>query len=216
MLIIVIGISISFWFNNLRESRIEKKEEIRLLTTIQENLVSDSLQIYGEKEIYKLSGIYFKNLVFKPIKQGFDSLEIGIRYLQTYSGIPVTDVGYKELQGGGLKYISNRKLRENIIHHYSVKNWEWQEYNKVDRDMVLKQVIPFVNENAPFYGKIGELKDSPAKFSKFKKMVESDYFKNLVKMSNLFKNIQVKLYEEILKENKKLINEINLELMELN
>ncbi len=53
LLIIIIGISISFWFNNLRESRIEKKEEIRLLNTIKENLIADSLQLYNEKEIYK-------------------------------------------------------------------------------------------------------------------------------------------------------------------
>ena len=78
-----------------------------------------------KRRFIKKSGAYFKNLVFRPFKQGFDSLELGFGYLQTYLGIPVTDVGYKELQGGGLKYISNLELRESIIKHYSVKNWEY-------------------------------------------------------------------------------------------
>lgn len=80
LLIIVIGITISFWFNNLRESRIEKKEEIRLLTTIKENLIADSLQLFAEKELYSKSGDYFKNLVDRPFSQGWDSLEMGLGY----------------------------------------------------------------------------------------------------------------------------------------
>jgi len=169
-----------------------------------------------KRRFIKKSGAYYKNLVFRPFKQGFDSLELGFGYLQTYSGIPVTDVGYKELQGGGLKYISNRELRESIIKHYSVKNWEWQEYNKIDRDMVLNQVIPFVNQNAPYFGRIGEIKDSEESLKKFKKMIESDHFKNLVKMSNLFKNVQVRLYENILRENRNLLKEIEKDLIRLN
>ena len=216
LLIIVIGISISFWFNNLRESRIEKKEEIRLLTTIKENLIADSLQLFAEKELYSKSGDYFKNLVDRPFSQGWDSLEMGLGYLQTYSSIPVTEVGYKELQGGGLKYISNRDLRENIIKHYSVKNWEWQEYNEIDRDMVLNQIIPYINQNAPFFERVMELENNPKSLNKLKLMIETDHFKNLVKMSNLFKNVQVRLYIKILKENRILLEGIEKDLSRLN
>lgn len=216
LLIIVIGITISFWFNNLRESRIEKKEEIRLLTTIKENLIADSLQLFAEKELYSKSGDYFKNLVDRPFSQGWDSLEMGLGYLQTYSFIPVTEVGYKELQGGGLKYISNRDLRENIIKHYSVKNWEWQEYNEIDRDMVLNQIIPYVNQNAPFFERVKELENNPKSLNKLKLMMETDHFKNLVKMSNLFKNVQVRLYIKILKENRILLEGIEKDLSRLN
>ena len=216
LLIIVIGITISFWFNNLRESRIEKKEEIRLLTTIKENLIADSLQLFAEKELYSKSGDYFKNLVDRPFSQGWDSLEMGLGYLQTYSSIPATEVGYKELQGGGLKYISNRDLRENIIKHYSVKNWEWQEYNEIDRDMVLNQIIPYVNQNAPFFERVKELENNPKSLNKLKLMMETDHFKNLVKMSNLFKNVQVRLYIKILKENRILLEGIEKDLSRLN
>lgn len=216
LLIIVIGITISFWFNNLRESRIEKKEEIRLLTTIKENLIADSLQLFAEKELYSKSGDYFKNLVDRPFSQGWDSLEMGLGYLQTYSSIPVTEVGYKELQGGGLKYISNRDLRENIIKHYSVKNWEWQEYNEIDRDMVLNQIIPYINQNAPFFERVMELENNPKSLNKLKLMIETDHFKNLVKMSNLFKNVQVRLYIKILKENRILLEGIEKDLSRLN
>lgn len=216
LLIIVIGITISFWFNNLRESRIEKKEEIRLLTTIKENLIADSLQLFAEKELYSKSGDYFKNLVDRPFSQGWDSLEMGLGYLQTYSSIPVTEVGYKELQGGGLKYISNRDLRENIIKHYSVKNWEWQEYNEIDRDMVLNQIIPYINQNAPFFERVMELENNPKSLNKLKLIIETDHFKNLVKMSNLFKNVQVRLYIKILKENRILLEGIEKDLSRLN
>jgi hypothetical protein len=215
LLIIVIGITISFWFNNLRESRIEKKEEIRLLTTIKENLIADSLQLFAEKELYSKSGDYFKNLVDRPFSQGWDSLEMGLGYLQTYSSIPVTEVGYKELQGGGLKYISNRDLRENIIKHYSVKNWEWQENNEIDRDMVLNQIIPYVNQNAPFFERVKELENNPKSLNKLKLMMETDHFKNLVKMSNLFKNVHVRLYIKILKENRILLEGIEKDLSRL-
>lgn len=216
LLIIVIGITISFWFNNLRESRIEKKEEIRLLTTIKENLIADSLQLFAEKELYSKSGDYFKNLVDRPFSQGWDSLEMGLGYLQTYSSIPVTEVAYKELQGGGLKYISNRDLRENIIKHYSVKNWEWQEYNEIDRDMVLNQIIPYINQNAPFFERVMELENNPKSLNKLKLIIETDHFKNLVKMSNLFKNVQVRLYIKILKENRILLEGIEKDLSRLN
>jgi len=47
-------------------------------------------------------------------------------------------------------------------------------------------------------------------------MIESDHFKNLVKMSNLFKNVQVRLYENILRENRNLLKEIEKDLIRLN
>lgn len=82
--------------------------------------------------------------------------------------------------------------------------------------MVLNQIIPYINQNAPFFERVMELENNPKSLNKLKLIIETDHFKNLVKMSNLFKNVQVRLYIKILKENRILLEGIEKDLSRLN
>jgi cytochrome c biogenesis protein CcdA len=51
ILVIIIGITLSFFFNNLKENRVERKEEIKLLASIHENLATDTLTLDARLKI---------------------------------------------------------------------------------------------------------------------------------------------------------------------
>ena len=151
--------------------------------------------------------------VENPFSNPLDSLTNGYYLLNVYSIIPTTETGYFELQSGGLKHIRNKALADEIIKHYTIENSTWKEYNEIDKNFVLNQIIPSFNDNIPFfYNTFSEFENDEKKMEKFKRFLESDKLKNLVKTSSIFKNNQVDLYIQNLKRKKVLIEAINLEL----
>ena len=197
----------------MNEKRKSNAEEQRILETIKENLISDSVLLFEEQKLFLEAGKHYRRFVENPFSNPLDSLTNGYYLLNVYSIIPTTETGYFELQSGGLKHIRNKALADEIIKHYTIENSTWKEYNEIDKNFVLNQIIPSFNDNIPFfYNTFSEFENDEKKMEKFKRFLESDKLKNLVKTSSIFKNNQVDLYIQNLKRKKVLIEAINLEL----
>lgn len=216
LIVIIIGITISFWLNNLREIRQEHNEEVRLLEEVKQNLITDSLTIYQEIEEFKRAGVYFEKLIVNPLERPLDSLTEGYYMMLNYSALPFTEIGYTELKAGGLKYISNNELATHIIRHYNKENWSMKEYNEIDKNFVTNQTIPYTNKNFPFFFySFSEFENHPDKLQKLQACILSEEFKNFVKASSIFKNKQISLYLDNLRKKKELIRKIEAELENL-
>ena len=139
-----------------------------------------------------------------------DSAALYIDNFATYTLFEGHDVGYQELkQSQSSRVIQNRGLLKRIITHYEQKFPSVMEWNSIDRQFVLNEVLPFLNKNMK-YSEAQFLYDDYETTNQL--LQEDDYFKNMIKSGRLFKDIIKRFYIQINVDTKKLIKEIEDEL----
>ena len=126
IVLVVIGILIALWINKLNNSYQNSKKEIIVLSEIRENLVADTIQIYGiskfhkakKNEIYNILQIISEN---KPSEENRNKL---LGYFTTGTIFEIREfisksVGYDNLiYSGNIELIKNRELKNLLTQYY--------------------------------------------------------------------------------------------------
>jgi hypothetical protein len=214
VIVIIIGITLSLFFNSLKENRAERKEEIKLLEGIHENLATDTLILDERIKTVNLLLNGYKQMLLPTIDTfPNDSILRFLDFAATYMKFEGTIVGYEELkQSKGSTIIKNRLLLEKIILHYDQKYDVMTEWNGVDKGYVLNEVLPFLSQNMKFME--GEFLYNDVETTLY--LLESDdYFKNMIKSGSVYKQIIKLIYLQLKKATKELMQEIQLELQDL-
>lgn len=211
ILVIIIGISLSFFFNNLKESRVERKEEVKLLESVHENLVTDTVALTNQ---LKNSNIFIKGheQFLSPEIDTFpaDSILRYLDYLVTYTSFQGRDIGYEELkQSKSSTIIRNRVLLQEIIQHYEHKYGIVKEWNDIDKNFVLNDVLPFLSENMKY--RAGRFLYNDVETT-LKLLKQEGQFKNMVKSGAVFKQIIKIYYNKTLSDTRVLMKKIEVEL----
>ncbi len=208
IIVLIIGISLSLFFNDLRAEKLDRKNETLILQSIQENLTADTamLEIHIKQIDFLLNG--HSKMLEGNIAA--DSAALYIDNFATYSLFEGQDVGYQELkQSQSSRIITNRVLLQKIITHYEQKLPAVNEWNSLDKQFVLDEILPFLNKNM----KYSEAKYLYDDYETTNQLLESDdYFKNMIKSGLMFKQIIKQFYMHTNTETKKLINAIEEEL----
>lgn len=212
IIVIIIGISLSLLFNNWRERIIENKEETKLLESIRENLVSDTIIL---EQRLKTINVFVdgSQQLLSPNIDTFpsDSLAKFIDFVATYTKFTGTQIGYQELkQSKSSTIIKNRKLLQNIIQHYEQKYDLMSEWNDVDKNFVLNDIIPFLSKNLRYSDRPMLLFDDSK--TTLELLDNDDYFKNMIKSGMVYKQIIRMFYLQLKNDTKELIVKIDEEL----
>ena len=207
LITIILGISISFLANECRVNYGNTIQEQRILSDIHENLLTDSTLINEEVKALQFVDYVCSRVLrldnIDALPQ--DSIDLFFRCTQLYSTLPVNDIAYQAMeQTGEFALISNRTLLKKIIGLYDIHYFNINEYNEVDKNLILDRVIPYYEANFPH----GEDFDS----EKANAVIQELHFRNLIKNNQHFKRIQIRLYQEQQKLIRELIREIELEL----
>lgn len=126
VILVVIGILIALWINNLNNSFRDAAKERIILSEIRENLVADTLQISNlkafhevkKKEIYSILNIIAQNEASEKNR------EIVLGYFTTGTLFQVKDfesksVGYDNLiNSGNIDLLKNRELKNLLTQYY--------------------------------------------------------------------------------------------------
>jgi hypothetical protein len=211
ILVIIIGITLSFFFNNLKENRVERKEEIKLLASIHENLATDTLTLDARLKILDIL-LHGYEQILSPTIDTFsnDSIVLFLDFAVTYTKFQGTAVGYEELkQSKSSTIIKNRLLLRTIILHYDQKYDLMTEWNEIDKGYVLDDMLPFLSKNMKYMEGKFLYNDVETTLQ----LLESDdYFKNMIKSGRLYKQIIRLLYLQLKESTKVLMKEIEAEL----
>ncbi len=118
--LVVIGILIALQINNWNEWRKDRKLEIEILKDLKLNLESNVSLIAGRVE-YFTTGLQACNIVLNVIDNRFPSHDsLGIHYSRATRGYGGADVisyvGYESLRNNGFNLITNKSLRDEILH----------------------------------------------------------------------------------------------------
>ena len=163
IILVVIGILIALWLNNLNSSKKQRIEEVKILKGLKEDFESDIKDFHINIDEYNAISTSV-DIILKTLENNEtynDSL--GKYFAQTVAWpfAIINQNSFDVLKSKGLDFISNDSLRQKILDvhgltYTNIKIWE----NLSNRDIYFEELIKRFNKIEPWKY------DSPGKFSR--------------------------------------------------
>ena len=151
VIVIFLGISVSFWFDEWRGNRKDREMEQKVLQNLKENLVQDTL-LLGQttQNIDAMVRGAQKLIQFKQDAEIADSVHFYIDMAASYTGILTNQTTYEEMkQAGHTRLIQDDTLKKFILGHYTTLIPYVQEWCEVDKTHTMTQLIPEMSNYFP-------------------------------------------------------------------
>ena len=151
LIIVVLGILIAFALNSWAQSRKTSKMEQQYLTSLHDDLVADSLELYRRLgDLNRRTGLARRAIgfVFSPNQPASDSaFTLIFRDLHSQERFLPNASTYEALiYSGDLQLISDFELRKNIAGHYHRYSIMEDENNRADH-FIRSSVVPYMMNN---------------------------------------------------------------------
>jgi hypothetical protein len=203
LIVIVIGITISFMLNEWRNSSDNDSKSLRLKQNLVNDLKTDTALL--SFEIGEMEG-YTEGFNFYISKQHFefpDSAHTHINVLLSYSLITYNKATYSQIVNGGAHLIEDSLLRK-VVELYSNTIPSTEVFSELDKSFAIDMAIPFFIENMP------PLVDMTDKSNRKKLLtaLQSDEFLNIVVANFSVHQQTIEKYRELRQEMVLLINDL--------
>jgi len=144
VLIIFIGISISFLFDEWRNNRKDDETIQKHLTVLRTNLIQDTLVLTGMIENgIKLVQSTNKLIYFKVDSEISDSIDYHIDNAASYLVFKSNQTAYEEIkQTGQTNLIKNDSLKRAFLSYYTLVVPYCNEWTTVDKTQTMTALIP--------------------------------------------------------------------------
>lgn len=197
-LIICTGIMVSFLLNEWRQrGDLEEKKEL-LIVEINKDLLKDSLILESTVKYYRDMLRSHDSLLLNLDKElDKDSLNIYVDHLISYIPFKETKVSYfKVLNDPELVLEEEDTLIERFMILRNLVYPSVHEWLEVEKSFVLEQLLPFMDENAPFIYPTPPQRSFDG--SVFYDLRKSSHFMNMIKSGRLYKEYIIKICEQTL------------------
>ncbi|MCB0795400.1 MAG: hypothetical protein KDB88_11740 [Flavobacteriales bacterium] len=146
LLVIVVGIMVSFLLNEWRQGKEDIRKEQRLLIALREDVRADSISFANElaelSELIELGMILVER---EKLPTDPDSVMLLLSSCASYISFPFNDITYEEIRATGAgALIRDKALLRQIIEMYDKHLPMMREYQSIDKWMVLERVFPFL------------------------------------------------------------------------
>jgi hypothetical protein len=147
IIVIFIGISISFWFDEWRDNQKDREMERKHLIDVKNNLIQDTLILSRVIEGGKIFVNSSRKLAtFKNDSEILDSLDFHIDNASSYLPLQTNKTAYEEIkQTGHTSLITNDSLKRFILGHYTLVVPSGEEWSNVDKNYTMTQLIPEIS-----------------------------------------------------------------------
>jgi hypothetical protein len=144
VVIIFVGISMSFLFDEWRENRKDEETARKNLIFLKSNLVQDTMVLTGMIDIGKASVWSINKLIyFKQDSEISDSLNTHIDKAASYLDFKPNQMAYEEIkQTGHTSLIKNDTLKRSFLSYYTLIMPYCNEWTAVDKMQIMTQLIP--------------------------------------------------------------------------
>ncbi|MEZ6002601.1 MAG: hypothetical protein R3F33_00320 [Planctomycetota bacterium] len=189
LVIVVIGVSVSFAIQDLRDGRAEVRTEQRLLTNFAQDLTEDKVLL--EAFIEQLdTRIELLASAFHPEERaGLEPKQLDqvMDCMLSYVGFSASQSAWLELQqGGNMSLVRDKALVRRIINHYGRVLPQVEEWDGINRSFVLDRMFPFVDEHGPAFPLNTEQAYAEGYHLAFKSLEGDPAFVKLARTSRLF------------------------------
>lgn len=197
LLIVIVGVSISFMFQDWRTSAHERSEEQRLLRNFIAELESDRKELDRLTEAQDGAIRDLRGLLQPETRPSLDdrAIDAAMDHALGYSAFSASKATYAELkQTGASRLIRDKDLLPRLIALYERSYRGAEEWDDISRKFVLDRMFPFVDEHGPafFAGTSGTHADGY--HEAFEALEDDTRFRNLLRSATLFKQGQLAAY----------------------
>lgn len=189
LMILIIGITVSFALNEYWQQKREEKQEVTLLESFRANLINDSLWLTSGVEVMESQVKSAQNLLsLSPNASFTDSTALNVVTLLSYIPFNPEDITYQEMKSLGTNHIiQNDSLSKEIIGLYERSFENIGEWTRIDADHVKDKFIRFTIERFPFAPNLDFKRLSADKKREFMRLILTDEFRHLVQWGMLYK-----------------------------
>ena len=210
IVVIFLGISISFWFDKWRSNINDRAMERKHLIDLKNNLKQDTLML---SQVIKAGKIYVtssrKLASFTNDNDIRDSLDFYIDITASYLPLLVNQTAYEEIkQTGHTNLITNDSLKMNILQHYTLIIPQAKEWSELDKNYTMTQVIPEMSNYFPAVTDTMNIVPASQKI----KALKLQKLRNLLLNNAVFKQAEIGVFMTTKTYSEKLIKRIEDEL----
>lgn len=152
LIVVFIGVTAGFLFDNFREDQADKKLESKYLESFYNNLVADSVEfqnmILNSQNNIEVSGRTVASMQAGTLTN--DSALIVFSIMATYNNLNLEDATYESLvNSGNLGIIRDFKVRKKIVYYYGSHD-DMRYVEEVYNDYITNYIVPFGSRNLDF------------------------------------------------------------------
>ena len=214
LLILVLGISMSFLLNEWRVNADNRKVEVRMLEQFQENLIKDSTALSGALNGLDVMLEASNRLLDLNAQSAYnDSIAINLVRVLNFSGFYPTDITYQEMRSlGNSRMIKNKELLKELIQLYESDFSLVREWTSADRSFLLNDMLPYFNGHLPFARGLNFPSLSNRKKQQLVNELTTDESKYVIQSGLIMKSGTQVVYRQVLDEVRKILNMLEVQL----
>lgn len=150
IIVIFLGISISFWFDEWRDDRKDRETEHKILINLKENLAQDTMVLGGTVQNGEIFVKGINQLISLKSDIAPDSLNLFIDMAASYTGFLSNQTTYEEIkQTGHTSLIQDDTLKKAILAHYTTLVPYVNAWCEIDKNQIINHLIPEMSNHFP-------------------------------------------------------------------
>ena len=214
LMILVLGISLSFVLNEWRVQQVEQKAEAEMLRQFHENLVRDSTFLSASVENMQTQIEASAKLLQLPPNAAFeDSIGINFVSIMNYLGFYPSDITYQEMKNlGNSRILQDKALLKELTALYELDYDYVLEWVGADRKSVLDLMLPYIYSHMPFAPNLNFMVLPPKDQREFMRVLQEDETKYMIQNNIIMKAGSKVTFERALNEVRKILDMINEQL----
>ena len=183
--LVVIGILIALWLNNLNVKEQQRIEEVAILKELKKDFRKDIIDFQENIAVYKKISSSV-DIILKTLESSnvyHDSLDSYFAQTTAYPLAIINKSAFEVLKSKGLDLISNDSLRKEILYFHgevyiSIKTWE----NQYNRDMYFEEIIKRFDKVEPWrFDETGKIFDGKMKPNNYKALKTDALYMSILK-----------------------------------
>lgn len=216
LLILVLGISLSFLLNEWRVVRAERNLEEELLTQFRDNLILDSLSLSAQLNSLDLRMKAAQNLLRIEEDTPYnDTTARNLIFILNSGSFQPTDITYQEMRSlGKSRLIENKELLQETIQLYETDYDRLNEWVEADKTFLMNDLLPYMNRELPFARLYNFGALSPTKKREMMKVLIQDEARYMIQYNEILKGANKQVFELAMREVRRVIGMLNEELPE--
>ncbi len=198
--IVVVGISFSFWVQDQREQSAKRAEEVRFLDGFRGELREDLKALKGRVEAVERAVDGLRRAMDPKTRTELTVAELDwiMDAALSYIGFRGSLATYSELsQAGASSLIRDKAVLAGLIHLYERDYTQAREWDLINRGFVLERMFPYVEDHGPRVTGTIEGVYANGYHVVFQALEGETRFQNLLRTNALFKEAQVSVYEAL-------------------
>jgi hypothetical protein len=199
LLVVVLGITISFWFQDWRQQRDDRQQEARLLQGIVEELRADRTDLRRRLEMVDGSLAAVQRLQRDGETMSAEELDRAMDQTLSYIAFAPSRASYVELQQmAGSRLVRDKRLLHQVITLYERAYPMAVEWDGINRQFVLDRMFPYIDRHGPSFVSTSAAGYATGYHQAYRAIAGETEFRNLLRSALLFKEGQRATYAALL------------------